>query len=57
MTTELYGHFFKPELVIAEVTKVTKAYSSSVITSNIIGCYDDRDTRSFSSLKLYLVLN
>ena len=43
MTTELHGLYFKPGLVNAKVgAKTTKAYSSSVITSNIIGCYDNQ---------------
>ena len=50
MTTELHGRYFEPELVnVKGGAKANKANSSSVITSKIIGCYDDRDTRSFFS--------
>ena len=43
MNTELHGRYFKPGLVNAKVgAKTTKAYSSSVITSKINGCYDDQ---------------
>ena len=53
MTAELHGRYFKPELVNVKAgAEAIKAYSSIVITCKIIGCYDDRDTRSFSSLKL-----
>ena len=53
MTTELHGRYFEHELVNVEAgAKVIKAHSSSKITSKINGCYDDRDTRLFSSSKL-----
>ena len=50
MTTELHGRYFNPGLVNAKVgAKATKAYSSSVITTKIIGYYDDRDKQSLFS--------
>ena len=51
MTTELHGCYFEPKLVSVKAgAKVIKAYSSSKITSMIIGCYDDRHSQSSLSL-------
>ena len=41
MTTESHCRYFETELVNVKAgAKAIKAYTSSVITSKIIGCYD-----------------